>query len=344
MPHSSELSATESRMLRDVIDLHIETGKPVSSRMLQRRYRLSISTAQIRGVLHKLEEKGYLFKPHVSAGRVPSDAGYRQYVDGLGAIALPQRRLIDLIRVRLGRDLADVRDVMGRTSRLIGELTSCMGLMAGVFGPGGTVERIGIVQREGTRGMVVLRISGGCERAVDIDLGRRHRPEIIARAGQIMSERLQGCPVEEAGERLGAFLREGSGHEREIAEAVAAESHYLFGGGYDIEYYFGAIDARETNPELGNPRVLQSLVRLMGEKSLMLEALKGRFGRGTMVTIGRENRLGELEDFSLVTRAVPGGTCDGLLGVLGPMRMSYRLVISLLDGMAHELRRRRLEW
>ncbi|MDD3642786.1 MAG: hypothetical protein PHQ19_04905 [Candidatus Krumholzibacteria bacterium] len=341
MPERIDMTPAESELLDLLVDLHIETGGPVSSRMLRRRYRIPASTAQIRGILHRLEEKGYLYKPHVSAGSVPGDAGFRHYVDGLGDVSAPQRRLAETIRARLGRENEDVRDVMMRTSRLIGELTSCMGLMVGIFGPGGTVERLRIIQHEGSRGLVVLDIRGGRERSVGIDFGRRHRIEIIARAAQIMNERIAGYPVEEAHERLIGYLREGSGAEREIAAAVAAESLYLFSGDCDVEYYFDGMDKSGMNAEFADPRVLTSLVRLMGRKSLILEALKGRFGRGTIVTIGRENRLGGLEELALVTRALPGGACEGLLGVIGPMRMSYRLVLSLLDGTARELQRPR---
>lgn len=341
MPERTDMTPAESEMLDLLVDLHIDTGKPISSQMLRGRYRIPASTAQIRGILHRLEEKGYLFKPHVSAGRVPSDAGYRHYVDRLGTVGIPGRRMIETIRSRLGREHEDVRDVMIRTSRLIGELTSCVGLMVGVSGPGGDIERLRIVQREGSRGMVVLEMSGGRQRSVDLDFGRRHRPEVIARATQIMNERIAGYPVEEAHERLISYLREVSGIEREIAAAVAAESLYLFSGDYDIEYYFDGMDRSGLNAELYSPRVLTSLVRLMGRKSLILEAFKGRFGRGTVVTIGRENRLGGLEDLTLVTRALPGGVCEGLLGVIGPTRMSYRLVLTLLDGTARELQRPR---
>jgi heat-inducible transcriptional repressor len=341
MPERIDISPIESEMLDLLVDLHIETGSPVSSRTLQRRFRIPASTAQIRGILHRLEEKGYLFKPHVSAGRVPSDSGYRHYVDGLGTVGAPGRHLVETIRTRLGRENDDVRDVMMRTSRLIGELTSCMGLMVGVPGPGGTVGRLRIVQREGSRGLVVIEIRDGRDRSVDIDLGRRHRAEIISRAAQIMNERIAGYPLEEAHERLLSFLREGSGSEREIAAAVAAESTYLFSADYNLEYYFDGIDRSSMSTELTDPRVLTPLVRLMGRKNLILEALRGRFGRGTVVTIGRENRLGGLEELTLVTRALPGGACEGLLGVIGPMRMSYRLVLTLLDGTARELQRPR---
>lgn len=331
------VTSVESGMLRSVVDLYIETGKPVSSKMLKKRFRFQSSSANIRAILHRLESKGYLYKPHVSSGRVPSDAGYRLYVDGIGRIGKPARRVIEQLKSRMGRNRGDIRGVMTTTSRLINELTSCVGLMVGVFGPGGRVGRLEMIQREGNRALVVLRTEDGGERMVEVEMDRRYRPRVIERAVQIINERVAGCPLDEAAARLAGCAREYTGPDREIAGTVAGEADYLFGGTYDLEYYLGRTDSTEDIPEMQDPRILRSLVALMGEKSLMLRAMRNRFGRGVMVTIGAENEIEELKDFSVVTRAIPAGRCEGLLGVLGPTRMSYRSVLSLLDGMAREL-------
>jgi heat-inducible transcriptional repressor len=337
MKSDNLITSLESGILRSVIDLYIETGKPVSSKMLKSRYRLKASSANIRSIMHRLEEKGLLYKPHVSAGRVPSDAGYRQYVDEIHRIGKPSRRVIDQLRTRMGRDRSDMREVMTTTSRLISELTSCVGLMVGVFGPGGKVGRLEMIQREGNRALVILRTEDGRERMAEVEMDRRYRPRVVDRAVQVINERIAGCPLDQAASRLAGCAREFTGTEREIAGAVAVESDYLFGGTYDLEYYLRKTDTTRNMPELSDPRILRSLVTLMGEKNLMLRVMKNRLGRGVMVTIGAENEIDELKDFSVVTRAIPVGRCEGLLGVLGPTRMSYRSVMALLDGMAREL-------
>ena len=151
MKADNSVTPIESGLLRSVVDLYVETGKPVSSRMLKKRYRLGYSSANIRAILHRLEIRGLLYKPHVSAGRVPSDAGYRLYVDGIGRPGRPARRVIERLRARVSRDTEDIREVMSKTSKLISELTSCVGLMVGVFGPGGRVRRLDLIQKEGHR-------------------------------------------------------------------------------------------------------------------------------------------------------------------------------------------------
>ncbi len=333
----NDVTSVESGMLRSIVDLYIKTRKPVSSKMLKKRYRLQSSSANIRAILNRLESKGYLYKPHVSSGRVPSDTGYRLYVDGIGRIGKPARRVVEQLKSRMGRDRGDIRGVMTITSRLISELTSCVGLMVGVLGPGGRVGRLEMVQREGKRVLAVLCTEDGRERIVEVEMDRRYRPRAIERAVQIINERIAGCRLDEVAVRLAGCARECTGPDREIAGVVAGEADFLFGGTYDLEYYLRRTDSIEDIPEMQDPRILRSLVTLMGEKSLMLRAMRNRFGRGVMVTIGAENEIEELKEFSVVTRAIPAGRCEGLLGVLGPTRMSYRSVLSLLDGMAREL-------
>jgi heat-inducible transcriptional repressor len=334
-----DITPLETRMLNNLVDLYIETGRPVSSAELKKRYRLKISPANIRNVLHSLEEKGYLFKPHVSAGRIPCDSGYRRYVDDISSVSRPDRRTIEEIKTRIGRDRDDVREVMFRTSRLLGDLTRCMGLMVGVLGTAGKIEKLDVIQLEGRRGLVLLRITGSREKKADIDLGRRFRSHIVTRAVQIMNERIAGCPVREAFGRLETCVREFTGREKDIVQAVAAESDYLFGGSFDIEYYFRGEDDIVGVPELEDPEMLRSLVRLMGERKLMLNLLKGRLDLDMLVTIGSENESDELSRFSLITRRIPGGECEGMLGVLGPTRMRYRRILSLLGGTAEALER-----
>jgi heat-inducible transcriptional repressor len=332
------ISAPERELLKRVVDLYIETGHPVSSRMLKRYYGLENSPAYIRQVLHVLEEKGYLYKPHVSAGRIPSDAGYRLYVDDIDGCALPNGKVVREIRRRIGQDLEDIREVMLRTSHLLGELTNYMGFMLGVFDYTHLVEKLRIVQLEGTAGLVIITLRPLRERKVLVRFPKRYRPHIVDRAVQIINERVAGFPLSEAPERLENITKEGSGLEREIARVVSGEAEYLFDLAYDLQYSFKGLDTSADLPELEEPRVLRNLVRIMGERHLMLSVMRNRLNREVVVTIGRENGFEELADFSIATRRFSAGDHRGLLGVLGPTRMSYQLVLALLSATAEELR------
>jgi heat-inducible transcriptional repressor len=332
-----EVTPLESQILSSVVSMYIDTGKPVSSKMLKKRYRLSSSPANIRAILARLESKGYLYKPHVSAGRVPSDAGYRLYVDRIDRLGRPARRVIERLRSRMVRDRRDIREIMNSTSRLISELTSCVGMMAGVFSQGGRVGKLEVIMREGRRALVILRTEDGRERIAEVEMKRRYTPRVVERATQAINERIAGCRLDEAAARLEGCARECAGTDRDIAKTIVGESEYLFGGRYTLEYYLRSTGVIEEIPEMQNPQILRSLVTIMGEKNLMLRTMKNRFGRGVIVTIGAENEIDELKKFSVVTRSIPAGRFEGLVGVLGPTRMSYRSIMSLLDGLAREM-------
>ena len=337
MVASDLVSYNEIRMLRHVVDCFVATGEPVSSRMLKSRCRLAESTAHIRNTLHRLEELGFLYKPHISAGRIPSDSGYRLYVDQLGAVNALSRPLAERVRRRIGRDWRDVRDVMAITSQLLGELTSYMGLSMGIKRSRSVVERLEIARLQSRGGLIVLTLIPDAVRKIYVEFSKDHPPAVVDRAVQLINERIAGHPLENAPERLDAFLRETTGMEREIAGAVSREAEYLFDWPYDLRYYFGGSEKPESRQELGDPRVLQNLVRIMGERSIMLNALKGGLGSDVSITIGRENRIRELEPFAIVTRRFQASECDGILGILGPTRMAYGLVLALLERTTEEL-------
>jgi heat-inducible transcriptional repressor len=326
-------------MLRNVVDLYVETGIPVSSRRLREAFGLDISTANIRNMLHRLEEKGFLYKRHVSAGRIPSDIGYRVYVNDIKPHGRLDRNVVEEIKRKIGQDCSEVRDIMSRTSRLLADLTSYMGLILGIFYSHGLVDRLRIVQLEGNLGLVIVYLRQGRERHVSIEFPKRYPLYIIDRAVQMINERIAGYPLESAPEHIEAFLKDSAGLEREIAQAVVEEAEHLFNWAYDINYYFKGLDRSFDLPELNSTRVLQNLIRIMGERNLMLKVMRNRMKHDSLVTIGSENELEELEDFSIITHKFNAGECEGLLGILGPTRMTYGLVLSILQKMAEELHR-----
>jgi heat-inducible transcriptional repressor len=199
------------------------------------------------------------------------------------------------------------------------------------------VESLEIVRLQPQGGLVVLTLFPDAVRKVYVEFSKDYPPAIVDRAVQLINERVAGHPLEKVPERLEAFLRETAGMEREIAGAVSREAEYLFDWPYDLSYYYGGPDNKIDMQELGNPRILHNLVRLMGERSIMLNALKSRLAADVSITIGKENRIRELESFAIVTRRFQTSECDGLLGVLGPTRMTYGLVLALLDRTAEEL-------
>ncbi len=337
MDSGIESASKESATLRRIVDQYIETGEPVSSKALKRRHALSESTANIRIVMHALEDNGFLYKPHVSSGRIPTDAGYRYYVDNLRDFEKLSRSVLKKINDRIGRDMGDLRDIMLKTSRLLGEITSYMGLIMGVYQSYGVVTRLEISQDIGTRGLIVLKLSSGVDRSVYIDFAKRYREHILHRASLILNERISGCPLDEVSSRLNDLVRESAGIEREITSIILNRAANIFDWPFEFKYYLEGFDFSKRTTEFRDPDFLTRLVAIMGQRHLMLDMMKKRMTEGFVITIGGENSLAELKNFTVATRRFGEDDRKGLLGVLGPTRMSYKLVVPLLTHMANEL-------
>jgi len=332
-----EREKRKTRMLDYVIDLYIKTGRPVSSGKLKKAYGIENSPASIRMTLHELEEEGYLCKPHVSAGRVPTDRGYRLYVDSMEISDTVGRDIIERINNRIGKDISDLRDIMLSTSRLLGELTDYMGLMMGIFRSYGFVTGLEIIQKQGRKGLIVLRLSSGIEKTIYIEFPKRYRRHILERANLIINERIMECPLDEAVRRLEKFARQSCGIEREITDCLITKAANLFNWPFEMKYYISSDNIHQIVPEFNNPVILRKLISVMGQRELMLKLLRERVEKDLAVTIGNENEIAGLNDFSIITHRVGRDRCQGLLGVLGPKRMSYKLVLPLLHRMVQRL-------
>ncbi|MCD6379915.1 hypothetical protein J7M07_05660, partial [bacterium] len=258
-------------------------------------------------------------------------------VDSIKEGELLGKHIIEEIRDGIGRDFGDLRDIMLRTSKLLGELTNYMGLMMGIFHSYGFIIRLEIVQNEGTRGLVILKLSSGMKRSAYVEFPKHYPSYVLSEANRLINDRVSECPLEEAVERLKDFIKESVGLEREITECVTMKSDNLFDWPYDLKYYIGDMNLPRYIPEFKDPLVLQDLVTIMGQRELMLNIMKKRMRQNFTITIGSENQTLELNKFSVVTRSFGKENNKGLLGIVGPTRMSYKLVFPILNRMAEEL-------
>jgi heat-inducible transcriptional repressor len=333
----SSIGDYDSEMLTRVIDLYISTGKPVSSRKLREMYNLNVSTAKIRMILHHLEESGLLYKPHISSGRMPTDLGYRVYVNEIKGENYISRRFIEMIATKIRKDWFDVREVMTRTSRLLSDLTNYMGLVMGKFTPSLIVEGIKIYRKESNRGIVVIKLKKMEKKVIHIEFARRYPARVIDYAVQMVNENVVGYPMEEAVDRLRFLTGHRVGDESEITKIISREMDQLFSSSIDLMYHFENNPDQIATLELNEPKALKNLVRIMGERTLLIDLMMRRMKEELMVTIGSENELKEFENFSIVTKKFTTPVGEGLLGVLGPTRMSYGMVMELLRCFAEQL-------
>lgn len=323
-------------VLRAIVQDYVSTSEPVGSKALLERHRLGVSAATVRNDMAALEEEGLITAPHTSAGRVPTDAGYRLFVDRLSAVK-PLTRGERVAIERFLHGAHDLDDVVGRTTRLLSSLTHQVAVMAYPSLSRSTVRHIELVPLGGPRLMVVLIVNTGRveQRVVDVGRDLAGSEELVANLRNRVNAAAVGHPLPAVQARLlpviDAVPEESRALARAVNEALADAAHEesddrvalagtanLARVGSDFPTSLSdVLDALEEHVVL---------LRLMGSMSTLTD------GDTVAVSIGGENPYEPLRTTSVITTNY--GTTGGL-GVVGPTRMDYPHAMAAVRTVAH---------
>lgn len=325
------------QVLNMIVDAYVRDGKPVSSRLLKESIGVPWSTATIRNVMAELEHDGYLTKPHTSAGRIPTDEGYRWYVDHLDASQRSTEVFSAPFREEI-REVTDVSSVMAVASRILGRLSRNFAVVYGATVPESRVSRIRLIELESTRLLVVVNLVPDYERTAVIRMEKRFLVDVIHRAEVLINRAVEDLTLDEAREALEQVVRDNVTDEGIITREVAIHREDIFSEPPAVELYFEERGHMLDQPELSDPKLLQLLLRLLHNKQYLTSILCQRLSERTHITIGTEHEDKELRPFSLVTAGYRMGGARGVIGIIGPTRMRYDLATALVGGAARELR------
>ena len=331
------LSDRQHRILSLVIDNYVSDGVPVSSRKVKDSAGLGISTATIRNIMAELERGGYLTKPHTSSGRIPADEGYRYYVDGLLSHLRTNRRWSGLFREQLREQAMDIGAIMASASRFLGRISRNFSVAYGSILKESRVSRVNLLELEGARLLVVVNMLPEFERTTTLRLDKRFPADVISRAEQLINQVVDGKSLEQAKDAIDAVVRDNLTGEGIITREVAINREAIFSEPPAIELYFEEREPLLDQTELYDPNLLQLLLRLLHNKTYLTSVLSERLAEKTQITIGGENEDEALKPFSLITAGYRMGGARGVLGVIGPTRMRYELILGLVESIAREL-------
>jgi heat-inducible transcriptional repressor len=330
------LAERDLNILNSVVDIYVREGDPVSSLRIKQSTGTSISTATIRSVMDRLERVGYLSKPHTSAGRIPTDSGYRFYVDSLES----NRGFGDAFIKRLRNELpdqGDINSIMACASRILGGLSKQFAVVYGSVVQESTIDRIHLFDLGGTRVVVAVQLIPDYDRTAILRIDRHFDPDVISRAEVLINRTVAGKTLPQATDALDTMVRDNVTDEGIIARELASHREQIFTEPPAVELYFEEREHMLEQPELSDPKLLQLMLKLLQNKQYLTSILSERFGERTQVTIGNENRDEELQPFSLVTAGYRLGAARGVLGIIGPTRMRYDVVQELVGSAAKEL-------
>ena len=331
-----DLSDRERRVLEAVIQSYVETAEPAGSRTISRRFGLGVSPATIRNTMSDLEEKGYLYHPHTSAGRVPTDIAYRLYVDSLMRVAPIATSDRDMLAEQLASGGGStIEAILRRAAQSLSVLTQELGMAVGPRLDRIVLQRLELVRLSSERLVLVLSLHGGAVRTIFVEISEQIADNALAEVSVVLNERLAGLTLTEIRSSLASRLRDANAVPggRELLNIFVQEGDSIFDDPLkrDESLVLGQASVLAEQPEFASSEKMRRLLALTESNEHLTELLRRRHvSAGLSITIGNEHGDPRFENFTIVTSEYRAGSLTGVIGVIGPTRMPYEKVIAVV--------------
>ncbi len=344
-----DLSERERQVLSIIIQAYVINAAPVGSRYIARNYNLGLSDATIRNVMADLEDEGYISQPHTSAGRVPTDKGYRYYVDlimRVQRIDEEEKKRIDRNFKQLNYDPKDSAEVLQAVAKVLGSISQQLSVVISPRLSNAVFERLDMILLSSSRIMVVLSIQSLFVRTIVMELSLQVSRQQIDSVIELLNQRLSGLTLTEIRNSISRRLADCDKDDKELLNMIVRSAGNLFDDSPVLErLYIAGAEYIVNQPEFDQPQKVRDLVCMIEDKSRVAELLEKdggitpitSSGTDVSISIGRENTASTAEDFTVVTTPYYVGNTMGKLGVLGPKRMDYERVVRLVNYMADRL-------
>jgi heat-inducible transcriptional repressor len=336
---SDELNGRERQILEAVIRSYVETAEPAGSRTISQRFGLGVSPATVRNTMSDLEAKGFLFHPHTSAGRIPTNKAYRLYVDSL--LSIPPVSPIETGRLAEelsgGAASSPIETILRRAAQTLGVLTQELGVALGPRIEHSVLRRLELVRISSERLLMVLTLERGVMRTVFVEVPGEIAYSALDEVTAVLNERLAGLTLQQIRNSLSARLRDTRTEvgASELLNIFLQEGEHLFDAALpmpDADVMLGAASVLAEQPEFSGAERLRRLLALTETPQALGDAIRKRVhAPGISITIGAEHDDPRFEDFTVVTAEYHVGSLAGVIGVIGPTRMPYEKVISLVS-------------
>jgi heat-inducible transcriptional repressor len=328
-------------ILRYLVERHVSTASPVGSKSIATRYILGISPATIRNTMVDLEEAGYISRPHASAGGIPTDKGYRFYVDTLLRLKpiLPADR--QHIHQELEGNWKSVQEVLSHTAQVLGMVCKEVGvalaprLYAGVF------QRIELIPVAHRKVLLVLMLTSGLVRNIVAEVDSDIPAGVLTDACRFLNERLSGCSLRDIKTQFDKRLEDVPPINRKVIQLFIQYTDYLFDFQENEQVHFGGTTHIVSQPEFSTDSGrLSRLLEFLEHKQTVSRWLHQRpHDHQVTITIGHEHPQGEIQACSVVTSMYQIGNMTGVIGVIGPTRMPYSRLVAIVGYTSRVLSR-----
>ncbi len=327
------LRARDREILEAVIASYMETGNPVGSRALCKRYKLDLSPATVRNVMGDLEDIGLLAQPHASAGRVPTDRGFRFYVDTIMQLQelTPEER--GAIEASCQISSPEPSDLMRKTSQILSQITQYTGLVRAPSFSDTVIKQIEFIQLGENRILVILVSRSGMVHNSIIDVDRHLGQKELDKYTKYVNSLLGHLTLAELKERIVQEMeREKEAFDQLFLRALELSRRALTSDPDEGLYIGGKVNIFQQR-EFEDIEQMRRLLKAFEDKRVLIRILeKSALAPGIQIFIGAENEFAEMQDCSVITsRFGHSGRLMGTLGVIGPKRMNYSKVVPIVE-------------
>lgn len=336
-----ELDERKKQILYAVIKTYLETGEPVGSRTISKYTDLNISPATIRNEMADLEELGYLMQPHTSAGRVPSDKGYRFYVDQMLA---DEKKEVEDMKEILVEKADKIERLLKQVAKSIAVNTNYATMISAPQSNRNTLKFIQLSKMDGERIIAVIVGEGNMIKNQIIETGGEIDDDTLLKLNILLNTNLSGLSLEEINLALIARMKEQAGIHSEIINNIIDAVADAIKPDDDLEIYTSGANNIFKYPELSEHSKASEIINAFEEKHQLFDIVYETIqndeseSRGIQVYIGEESPIENMRDCSVVTATYElAHGMKGTIGIIGPKRMDYDKVVKTLKSITGQL-------
>jgi len=338
---TEELNQREKAILRSIVQQFILTATPVGSRNITKKYDIGISPATVRNIMSDLEDSGFINHPHTSAGRVPTDKGYRFYVDSLMDIEKLNTKEKGLIEDGFSSITIEADELVKITSRLLSSITKQIACVTYPNLESGILEKIQIISLTSTKILAVISIRSGLVKTITMELDTEMRESQLDSVQSLLNEKLAGLSLEEIRNTFKERFLDADEDQKPIIRLFVDSVDKLFKDDTKSDRLIvtGAKNIIQQ-PEFEHPENFQSIIELIEDKDVIIHIMEKSSESNkeeVYISIGSENVEKKLKEYSFVSKEYKFGESSGTLGIIGPKRMEYSRIVAIVDYLAKVL-------
>ncbi|HJY62767.1 MAG TPA: heat-inducible transcriptional repressor HrcA [Ignavibacteria bacterium] len=329
-----ELSKREKTILRYIIEDFIQTANPVGSRYISKNSDLNLSPATIRNVMSDLEGLNFLTHQHTSGGRMPTDKGYRYFVNELMDVEPLKLTEIELLKTQLNEGDRISDEIYKEVSKILGKLTKEISVVSQPYLSEGVFEKLELVNLSSSKLLVVVSIKSGLVRTLIFDMESALSGDMLGNVTGILNEKLSGLSLKEIRKTFLDRIRDMNEETREVIKIFIDSIDRIFQDEKEgMTLYIGGTTDILSQPEFGDTENYKNIIELTDEKNIVVHVLNSltQEDTGIAISIGSENQDQKLLNYSVVCKTYSIGDVKGKIALIGPRRMNYSKMVSMLN-------------